>query len=438
MNIIITKEFIDYIKYRAGKKNHTNYYAQILKIERLKRHMTLEEAARGICSISYLSKLENQNIEGVNNEYLKFLCERYEIPYDALNQVTDVDTVLDCIRAYFFHDYDKIIEIYESMPKITFNSPQALVSCLYFFIKKDYASLEDEMKNIDAVKFTLCDVECLIFVFLLSLYHITVHNYKEAYDILKAVSTINSEDLILKLLMLEATFVAALHIGKIATLIKSYEDIEKNMFLGYPEAKRTIMRLIYDIAICDEFPQNVLDDLKTLRTEGYKEKDQNKISYFTYVCKLKLALSKHDLLSIYDEIKTKNLISDPEFIGLACFIALKLNARVYYREIEKTVLEHIDNYKDDLNNIHLKFFMFTMNYASFSNDKEVIEYMRYNIMNNLNNEQHFLYNKVYIETFSELLAKDGKYKDAYLYSDGDKKDIKAFKERIHVLKVPTL
>jgi hypothetical protein len=45
----------------ASNKNYL--YSQIIKNERLKRHMTLEEMAKGICSISYLCKVEKNTIE---------------------------------------------------------------------------------------------------------------------------------------------------------------------------------------------------------------------------------------------------------------------------------------------------------------------------------------------------------------------------------------
>ena len=55
------EEFINSINYK-GINNRGSIYAQIIKGERIKQNKTLEEVASGICSISYLCKLENYMI----------------------------------------------------------------------------------------------------------------------------------------------------------------------------------------------------------------------------------------------------------------------------------------------------------------------------------------------------------------------------------------
>ena len=265
---IIDSEFIKNLKSFEKNKSKSNVNAQILKIERLKRQLTLEEAARGVCSVSYLSKLENQIIESGNNEYIRVLCEKYDIPYESLNQMTDIKDVLNALEAYFYSDYGKIKSIYEKMPKITFSSPRALISCLYFLTISDFESFEDDVKNLDAIKFSLTELECLIFVYLLSEYYIKKHNYQKAFEQLKAVSSIYCSEAILYLLMLEAMIVSAFNIGRSVTLINTYHELEKNLFLGYPEEKRTIMHLMYDATICDEFPQDVIDDFIRTKHEN--------------------------------------------------------------------------------------------------------------------------------------------------------------------------
>ena len=66
--------------------------AQMLKNERLRRKMTLEEASRDICSVSYLCKLENSQIK-TNDDYVKALCDRYSISYNTLSEATTINYV---------------------------------------------------------------------------------------------------------------------------------------------------------------------------------------------------------------------------------------------------------------------------------------------------------------------------------------------------------
>ena len=46
------------------------YFSQVFKRQRKKFNMTLEQASDGICSISYLSKLENSLVEKIEESFL--------------------------------------------------------------------------------------------------------------------------------------------------------------------------------------------------------------------------------------------------------------------------------------------------------------------------------------------------------------------------------
>ena len=104
----ITKEFIDYIRKEAQNPEPAAIFAQMLKVERLKRNLTLQEAAEGICSVSYLSKLENHIIDNCNEALLRPLCERFDIDYDTVIKINDISRLKQCVNAYFYHDYQKM------------------------------------------------------------------------------------------------------------------------------------------------------------------------------------------------------------------------------------------------------------------------------------------------------------------------------------------
>ena len=66
-------------------ENYQKELARILKAKRLEQGKSLEEVSKGICSTSYLSRLENNQVK-LQDPYLKMLFEKLSINYDDLKQ----------------------------------------------------------------------------------------------------------------------------------------------------------------------------------------------------------------------------------------------------------------------------------------------------------------------------------------------------------------
>ena len=92
--------------------------------KRLQQKMTQEELCQGICSVSYLSKIENGKIEA-SEEILQLLCARLEIAVTDLRDVEeDVKGKLeDWHKAIVHLERERIEQIYadlqEQMEQVT-------------------------------------------------------------------------------------------------------------------------------------------------------------------------------------------------------------------------------------------------------------------------------------------------------------------------------
>ena len=83
-----------------------------LKRRRLYKSTTLVNLS-SICSISYISKIENGKIMPKYN-VLRELCEEQGITNEELNTLLEVDLLIDrCIEALFTNDKKVIISIYD-------------------------------------------------------------------------------------------------------------------------------------------------------------------------------------------------------------------------------------------------------------------------------------------------------------------------------------
>ena len=105
-NVYTIKHFIKQRK-RLMESKYQSFGAAI-KRKRIERNMTLEESAENICSISYLSKIENSLLEP-SPKYFHLLKERF----DLNEELTVIDTFNDHVKTclhYLVYQESKDIE----------------------------------------------------------------------------------------------------------------------------------------------------------------------------------------------------------------------------------------------------------------------------------------------------------------------------------------
>ena len=104
---------IKHIKKRNSEDNNRadSTLAATLKRERLKLKLTLAELARGECSISYCSKLENNQIQPDNN-IARRLFEKVDLDYDDFANANKIDYLSTCIKSYLYLKKDRVNKIY--------------------------------------------------------------------------------------------------------------------------------------------------------------------------------------------------------------------------------------------------------------------------------------------------------------------------------------
>ena len=87
--------------------------ARILKSIRLEQGKNLEEVSKGICSVSYLSRLENNQVK-IQEPYLHMLFEKLKIDYDELKATRNSDYCIEFLKKKLL----KLDQIYNEMYKI--------------------------------------------------------------------------------------------------------------------------------------------------------------------------------------------------------------------------------------------------------------------------------------------------------------------------------
>ncbi len=118
--------FLEYIEFLNKKISKSRKGSKLIGIElkklRLSRNLTLNEVCKGICCSSYLSKMENNLIDG-SRTYVSDLFEKLQGDCDF--SIIDPAKYDKIIRAAIVADFYKRVDILEAISKYTKNREMA-------------------------------------------------------------------------------------------------------------------------------------------------------------------------------------------------------------------------------------------------------------------------------------------------------------------------
>ena len=97
-------------KYLNETKNEKAKLSRFLKRRRIELGKTLEEVSEGVCSTSYLSKIENCLVD-VDDSYFKMLFEKLNLEYNNVVNERSAPIYDEMIKAYLLEDYKYIEEL---------------------------------------------------------------------------------------------------------------------------------------------------------------------------------------------------------------------------------------------------------------------------------------------------------------------------------------
>ncbi|EIT86498.1 transcriptional regulator [Fictibacillus macauensis ZFHKF-1] len=103
---------------------------------RKKRGLTQKEASKGICSVSYLSKIENNSIVA-SSEIINLLYDRLEMTrssYDETQIVHIKQEIHEWHRALIFHQEDRIMSGYQKITELMQDMDHPKLLLLYYTV----------------------------------------------------------------------------------------------------------------------------------------------------------------------------------------------------------------------------------------------------------------------------------------------------------------
>jgi len=404
------------IEKRKLEEKHVVYsmHSATLKNERLKANLTLNDITEGICSKSYLSKIEN-NLLSPDEFVMKKLFERVNINYDKLLKVNTYGNLQDLLNYYLYFQFDKIEEAYEQLNNEYFIIRESLIKLIYYLSSNKLKEFSNELVFIDEIKSSLSDYELIVLMFCTIEYYILGYQYINARKYLNIIEKVVVDDEIIRTLFDFQHFIVGCNTNDHGLTIKYYELLNNNNY--YPMTRKYRNKLMYTYTIMKN--EDALKILNDMEMDLIIDEHINEYYYAKCIVYSKL----YDFESMVKLIIKHNL-NTHRFVallgyGVSCLYKLDRNIENIniYR---KAFFEYFKSLDVEYTNvIHYNFIkLMAMEIKKMSNF-EIIEYLK-NYLNIKNlTYQHHIYTKYYKCKLYKLLGEVSRYKEIFLFIQDD-------------------
>lgn len=389
-------------KYSTLTKDDRLKLAQIMKRKRLEMGITLEKMSDGICSTSYLSKIENCLVD-VDDYYYNVLFERLNLDYAELLQTRLLPIDADILNAYLEND---IKAIHNYVSKTIDNNNYCdveteLFLLLYNIINHNFDETNLIISKIEVVFKVLSPDEQQFFQYLKALYSFYSSNYKELYDEILNLQKIQIKDEALKIavadLLLDYFFVT----NKAGSFYNAFQDY-LNLPLSLKYLRVRMKHQLQSLVLRADDP-DVLDRIELLKNSSVRFMD---VYNFYYVYYLVYKSRFQEAFDYMQDIKISG-----EILVLYAIVVDKLkNPDYYYQYLNFTEIKensYCSLYTEVVNYYTLKFRNYDHSY--------LLNYIRRNLAsseaNSFRNLVFYYYEKEYCNLALEL----GRYKELVKY-----------------------
>lgn len=309
-------------------ENYQKELARILKAKRLEQGKSLEEVSKGICSTSYLSRLENNQVK-LQDPYLKMLFEKLSINYDDLKQARKQNLFLDIIKKKLLQQTMAYQETINKMIESNhyLDVEQELVLLYDNINKENFEEAILVMERLDSNNYQFSQMEKLFYMYLVTLYYYSTNQINMAYRQMKVLINDKIDEEVLYWVVFELSMCINFLIGKFNTYIKDYMRFIKDAPVVY--FSNHIIRHRFKSIYLDSLDDatKAYNQMKSYYSELNMNDDKIKESYDYYLGLIYLGQNKYEeILKILGE---GNL--SPRIVKLLAIAIINVeNNNLYY------------------------------------------------------------------------------------------------------------
>ena len=268
-----------------------------IKKKRKELNVTQDVISNGICSISYLSKIENNQIVP-NKFYVKEIMSKLEVEDSFYEKSLDDKLYLNnLIKGIFYLDDILVNKTYEMIRDIEHNRIINIVKLGYYI----YFHKEDENQYVmmlENLVTNMSDLELKTYLYLSALYFVSKEKYKTALEVLVLSKKISFNNDYLNGLISECTYLVKQRLYRKNCSLEDYQNAQ-DIFNKLHNSKRVIELVLWKVRYLSfENPDEALKILKMIKDSLLSNHSRD----FYYIVKAEilycLSLYKDSALSL--------------------------------------------------------------------------------------------------------------------------------------------
>ncbi|MFW5794422.1 MAG: helix-turn-helix domain-containing protein [Bacillota bacterium] len=156
------------------------HYGQLIRKKRKERKLTQEDLASGICSNTYISKAENNQV-AIGEEQLYMIMEKLKVTTDEFLAPEDLIKYLnESINYFYLKDKESYKKIYEKIEKFEFQILAQVIKLGYLVLTENYYKAKSIYEELFQYLSNLDDYGFTVFMIYSSFYNLGISKFTEA------------------------------------------------------------------------------------------------------------------------------------------------------------------------------------------------------------------------------------------------------------------
>ncbi len=392
-------------KYDNEVRESKNNLAKLLKRRRIESNHTLEEVSSGICSPSYLSKIENCQVD-VDEYYFQSLFAKLQLVYEdiKIERTTPIFPLL--LKFYLLGRFNDLDEKIKSVASGNLYCDTELELALLFrnIVLDNLDEAKLLLEKLERVRNTLTKEELSLLVFINTLYLYKTNQTIAAVEQIRTLVKLDYEDELLKTAVLDLSVDIYYALGEETLFAKCLGKLEKSHYIELI-MKRKIMHRLQGLTFYDiKYVENIHDELSEINDliDFTNPADAEAYCYYVGIIYNNLndyneALKVINKVSCSDRLlalEAVTLIRKNDFNEMVDFLTkIKANPVKAYNALYGEVIEYVRE----------KIEQYSYN-RTFS-------YLKTILLPRLAEEYHFFYDSFAVAEFAQTSYSLGKYKE---------------------------
>lgn len=243
-------------KFKNERRDEVYVLSRFLKRRRLELGKTLDEVSDGVCSTSYLSKIENCLVE-VSEVYFSMLFEKLDLDYEQVLEKRKVPIFPNIIKAYLLKDLDYLKQKVNAFCKSNSycDTEIELLVTLYNLLCDNFHEVAISLKKIDQVHNSLIREELELLGLISCLYNYKTNQLKGLADEVSGLTNLMNKEDTIYVAFLDLSLDIYFDTGRVAKFLETFDLLQNSQFgLAHPEVvNRHLLQKYFLLSLEDNF-----------------------------------------------------------------------------------------------------------------------------------------------------------------------------------------